>query len=243
MVNVLQYTVDTYLSNIRFLLLFSIAFVIAFLIPAFASFPTYNDAGAIFVRTASLFMNLNIFNTAVIVLSVFFSLLFMSFAVVAINIVVKHSRTHTRIKREVLEGLERYTAKVFAVLLLYVIIIFIANVLTYNMRYSSLLTACVGIVLAPLFFYSPASIVIDDHKILRAMKASAKFFLKRLDYALLWLCLSIALLTVFDLIFIAIGGPVLSRYLMLIFNSLFILPFLVLLQSELYMKRFKLLSR
>jgi hypothetical protein len=188
-------------------------------------------------------MNLNIFNTAVIVSSVFFSLLFMSFAVVAINIIVKHSRTHTRIKKEMLEGLEKYTAKVFAVLLLYVLIILLVNVLSYNMRYSSALTACVGLALAPLFFYSPASIVIDDNKILRAMKASAKFFIRRFDYTLLWLVLSILLLTAFDFIFITIGGAMLSRYLMLMFNSLFILPFLVLLQSELYMKRFKLLSR
>jgi hypothetical protein len=34
-----------------------------------------------------------------------------------------------------------------------------------------------------------------------------------------------------------------SRYAMLIFSSLFILPFLVLLQSEFYMSRFKLLKR
>ena len=101
----------------------------------------------------------------------------------------------------------------------------------------------VGLAITPFLFYAPASIVIDDNKITRAIKASARFIVGRFDYFVLWLVIAIALLTVFDFIFIAIGGSVLSRYLMLIVNSLFILPFLVLLQSELYMKRFKLLGR
>jgi hypothetical protein len=241
--NVLKYTLDTYLSNWGMILLFSLAFVIAFLIPVFASFPTYSDAGAIFIRTASLFVNLNIVNTAVIVISVLFSLLFLSFAIVAINVVVKHSRTHTRIRKEVMDGLEKYTAKVFAVLLISTFIILAVNVATYSNGYSQIITAVVGLIITPFVFYAPASIVIDDNRIPHAIMSSLKFFISRFDYSMLWLVIAIALLTVFDLIFIIIGGPFISRYLMLAFDSIFILPFLVLLQSELYMKRFKLLSR
>jgi hypothetical protein len=241
--NVLKYTVDTYLSNIRLILLFSLAFVIAFLIPVFASFPTYSDAGAIFIRTASLFVNLNIINTAVIVVAVLFSLLFLSFAIVAINIVVKHSRTHTKIKKEVMEGLEKYTAKVFVVLLISTFIVLAVNVLSYSKGYSQILTAVAGLVITPFVFYAPASIVIDDNRTSRAITSSLKYFISRFDYSILWLVIAIILLTLFDFIFIAIGGPMLSSYLMLAFDSIFILPFLVLLQSELYMKRFRLLSR
>ena len=100
-----------------------------------------------------------------------------------------------------------------------------------------------GLAITPFLFYAPASIVIDDNKITRAIKASVKFVIGRFDYFLLWLVIAIVLLTAFDFLSIVIGGSVLSRYLMLVVNSLFILPFLVLLQSELYMKRFKLLGR
>ena len=243
MVNVLKYAIDTYLSNIILIFFFSIAFVIAFLIPAFASFPTYNDVGAIFLRTASLFLNLNIINTAIIVIAALFSLLFLSFAIVAINIVVKHSRTHTRIKQEVLSGIERYTAKVFVVLLLGLFIVFVVNLLSYNKGYSPVLTALAELAITPFLFYAPASIVIDGNRITRAIRASAKFFVERFDYFVLWIAVAIILLTCFDFVFITIGGAMLSRYLMLVFDSLFILPFLVLLQSELYMKRFRLLKR
>src|SRR5208283_4423440 len=113
MTNVLAYTVDTYFKRLGLLLLFSIAFFIAILIPIFASLPTYSDIGGIFIRSASVFVNLNVLNSAVIVASTLFSLLFLSFAIVAINVIVKHSRTNVRIRHEVIEGLERYTGRVF----------------------------------------------------------------------------------------------------------------------------------
>lgn len=240
---VLDYALETYRANLKLILLFSISFVIAFLIPVFASFPTFLDAGSIFLRTASVFLNLNIVNTAVIFIAVFFSLLFLSFAIVAINVIVKHSRTHTRITREVMRGLERYTAKVFAILLIGTVIVVLASVLTYGSTYSALVTAIVGLIITPFLFYAPASIVIDENRIGHAIDASLSFFFKRFDYFVMWLVLAIVLITVFDFIFIAVGGTVASRYIMLVFNSLFILPFLVLLQSEIYMSRFKLLKR
>ena len=156
---------------------------------------------------------------------------------------VKHSRTRTKVRREVMEGLEKYTSKVFIVLLLATVITLLANALSYGNPYSGAITILVGLAITPFLFYAPASIVIDDNKITRAIKASVKFVIGRFDYFLLWLVIAIVLLTAFDFLSIVIGGSVLSRYLMLVINSLFILPFLVLLQSELYMKRFKLLGR
>ena len=77
---ILEYTWQTYFANIYLILLSSIAFIIAFLIPIFASFPTYNDLGGVLLRSASIYLNLNPFNTAIIVISILFSLLFLSFA-------------------------------------------------------------------------------------------------------------------------------------------------------------------
>lgn len=241
--NVLNHAIKTYFANIYLILLSSISFIIAFIIPVFASFPTYNDAGAVFLRTASIYSNLNPFNTAIIVISTLFSLLFLSFAIVAINIVVKHNRTQTKIKSEVLRGLEKYTSKVFVVLLLATVIVVIADVLSFNSGYSGLVTAVVALLITPFVFYAPASIVIDDNKVARAMRASLKFVRNRFDYFIGWLVLAIIIITFFDFIFILVTGTALSRYAMLIFSSLFILPFLVLLQADLYMSRFKLLKR
>ncbi len=239
---ILEHTIKTYFANIYLILLSSISFIIAFLIPIFASFPTYNDAGAVLLRTASIYLNLNPFNTAVIVVSTLFSLLFLSFAMVAINIVVKHSRTQTKIRSEVIRGIERYTGRVFLILLVATLIIILANVLSFNTGYSAIITAVVALAITPFVFYAPSSIVIDENKVIRSMQASLKFFAKRFDYFIVWLVIAIVIITAFDFLFIVVAGTALSRYAMLIFSSLFILPFLVLLQGELYISRFKLLK-
>ena len=240
--NVLKYAADTYTKHLKLILAFSLAFIIAFLIPVFASFPTYNDLGAIFLRTASVYLNLNIIDVAVVVIAVLFSLIFLSFAIVAINIIVKHSRTRTRVTQEVMRGLEAYTGRVFIVLLLFTFILIVVNAATYSLRYSGVITAAAGLLLTPLFFYAPASIVIDDRRIVRAMRASAAFFVRRLDYFLLWLVIAVLLLSAIDLIFVAASGTQLSRYIVLVIDSLFVLPFLVVVQSEMYMKRFAMLK-
>lgn len=242
MLNILKHTINTYFANIYLILLSSISFIIAFIIPILTPFPTYNDIGAVLLRTASIYVNLNPFNTAIIVISTLFSLLFLSFAMVAINIVVKHSRTQTKISAAVINGIEKYTAKVFVILLIATVIIILVNILTFNTGYSGAITAIVALIITPFVFYAPASIVIDENKLVRSMQASVKFFSKRLDYFLVWLVIAIVLITLFDAIFIAASGTAISRYAMLVFSSLFILPFLVLLQGELYMSRFKLLK-
>jgi hypothetical protein len=243
MTNVLSYSFSAYVKHLKLLLLFSLSFIIAFLIPIFASLPTYNDAGAIFLRTASLFLNLNMLNASIIAIAIFFSLLFLSFSIVAINIVVKHSRTHLKIKEEVIRGLEKYTSKVFVILLIFTAVVLFVNVLFSDYGVSGIATYVVALALTPFLFYAPSSIVIDDYSIVRSIKASLKFFTKRFDYFLLWLAIAIVVITFFDFLFIVTTGTMLSRYVMLIFNSLFILPFLVVLQSEMYLKRFPLLKR
>ena len=208
MTNVLAYTSDTYFKHLGLVLLFSLAFIIALLIPVFAAFQKYNDIGAIFIRTASIFVNLNIVNTAVIVASTLFSLLFLSFAIVAINVIVKHSRTHVRVRKDVINGIERYTGRVFVVLLFYAFIITMASVLTHSSSLSGIATAVVGLVFAPFFFYAPSAIVIDEQHIWRSMAWSVRFFIRRFDYFVLWLALALVLVTFFDFIFISVSGTV-----------------------------------
>ncbi len=243
MQKLLKYSFQTYTTHLPLILLFSLSFIIALLIPVFAAFPTYNDLGGIFLRSTSLFTNLNLFTTAVIVFSTLFSLLFLSFAIVAINIIVKHSRTQTRINREVMAGLEKYTARVFTALLIFTVIVIAIDAMNYLLGISPTLSSIVGLIVTPFFFYAPAAIVIDELSIKRAMEASLRFFFGRLDYTLTWIVVAFVLVTLFDFIFIGVSGTMLSRYLLLAFNALFIMPYLIVLQSQAYMGRFSLLKR
>ncbi|MCL4389735.1 hypothetical protein M1397_03985 [Candidatus Marsarchaeota archaeon] len=243
MTNVLAYTAETYAKHIATILLFSIAFVIALVIPVFASLPAYADIGAVFIRTSSIFVNLTAATIAIIVAALLFSLLFLSFAIVAINLIVKHSRTRTKIRKEVIDGIEKYIGRVFIALLFYTAIVAIASLIGYHYGEAGIAASVAGLVFSPLFFYLPSSIVIDENGIIRAMKASAAFFAKRFDYVLLWLFIGVVVISFFDFLFITASGTLVSRFAMLVFDSLFILPFLVMLQSQCYMKRFALLKR
>ena len=243
MPGVLHYSAETYRKNAKLILLFSLSFLIAFAIPVLAAFPTFNDAGGILVRTSSLFYsNLTPLSASVIITASIFSLLFLSFAIVAINVIVKHSRVHMRIRAEVIKGLERYTGRVFAVLGFFTIAIFASEVLTYGIRPVGLTTAFVGLILTPFVFYAPASIVIDDSKLSRSIRRSAGFFVSGFKYFLLWLFIAIVAVTAIDAVLIY-AAPLLSSYIAIILNAVIVLPFLVVLQSEAYMKKFPMMRR
>ena len=247
MSNVVLNSMETYFKHIVLILFSSIAFVFALFIPFFASFVTYNDAGGIFLRLTNIF-NLTKLDIFILILSVFFSLLFLSFAIVSINIIVKHKRTYSRIRHEVLLGLEKYTSKVFLILLIFAALILIVNIFSvlYISNISGIVSAIILLCISPVFFYAPSSIINDDARLIPAFKKSILFFAKKPGYFVLWILVAIALITFFNFLFIGIGNilpyPMLSIYVILIFNSIFILPFIVILQAESYIKRFALLK-
>ena len=247
MSNVVLNSIETYFKHIGLILFSSLSFFIALFIPFFASFVIFNDAWGIFLRVTNL-ASLTAFNIFIIILSVFFSMLFLSFAIVSINIIIKHKRTYSKIRQEVLLGLEKYTSKVFLILLIFAVLILIISIALafYTASNAGLISSIIFLLLTPLFFYAPSSIINDDAKLIPAFKRSIAFIVKKPIYFLIWIVIAVALITFFDFIFILIGNslavsPFFSIYLMLVFNSIFILPFIVILQAESYMHRFALL--
>ncbi|MGI0141305.1 MAG: hypothetical protein ACREBF_01490 [Candidatus Micrarchaeales archaeon] len=241
MASIMEDSFETYAQNLKFILLFSIPFIISFLIPVLAPLPTYVTIGGIFLRSASLFINMNILSLVAIVVPVFVSLLFLSFALVAISLIVKAGRTHTRTGRSVLQGIEGYTAKVFVLLLAFQLLLIIVNIVGYYLGISGILTAIVGFVVFMLIFYAPSAMVIDNKKMIRAIKDSAKLVIHQPQYFIGGVFLLLILLGVVDTVVIGIGGTFLSGYIVLLVSSLFILPYFVIFQAEAYMKRFPII--
>jgi len=233
---------DTYASNIRLVLLFSIPFIIAFLIPLLAPLPTYISSGGIFIRTASVFLNITAFGLVVIVVSLFLSLLFLSFAFVAISLIVKAKRTYTKHPGSVLRDVEKYTARVFVVLLAYAFVLTIVNIGSYFLGLEQVLTPLVGFFLFMAIFYAPTAIVIDNKKISTALNQSARMAAREPQYFLLWIALITVVVALLDYVIIHATGTLLSSYIFLVVNSLLVLPYFVIFQAEAYMKRFSILK-
>ena len=241
MTNILSEAFQTYKSNLKFVLFFSIPFVIAFLIPLFAPLPTYISAGGIFIRSSSVVGNLNFLSIAVILIAIFFSLLFISFAFVAISLIVKSRKTRSKISKRVMQDIERYISKVFILLLIYTFILLAINVLGYLYGNMGLITALVGFFGFIPLFYAPSAIVVDNKSMGRAVKDSIKLVVKNPGYFILWFVLISIAISIVDFIMIAVAGAYLSMYLTLILVSLFILPYFVIFQAEAYMRRFAIL--
>lgn len=244
MSGVIQETWELYKEKISLALVFSIPFVIAFAIPLLAPLPTYISAGAIFLRSASIFVNGNIslLSLAVITVSTIFSLLFLSFAFVLISLLVKSKRTHSSTRIMDFRNMERYIGKVFTIFLIYTLILTVANIIGYSFGISSLLTAFVGFFLFAAIFYAPSAVVVEDKKVWRALKDSARLVAREPQYFILWLVLITVAISVLDIVCIALFGTLWSRYIALVLNSLFVVPFFVIFIAEAYMDRFKLLK-
>ncbi len=241
MSNVAADSFETYLANLKLVLLFSIPFIISLAIPIFASVPTYISAGGIFLRTASLFVSVGPVSIAVIIISIFLSLLFLSFAFVAISIIVKSKRTYTKSPKHVIDGIEKYTGRVFVILLLYALAIVIANVVGYALGIEAQLTALVAFFGSILIFYAPTAVVVDDRKVIRAVVDSVRLVRSMPGYFLMWLVIALVAISLLDVITIGIAGTIASRYILLLVNSLILLPYFVVFQTEAYMKKFPLL--
>ncbi|MCL4365109.1 MAG: hypothetical protein M1569_01215 [Candidatus Marsarchaeota archaeon] len=242
--SVLNESWNLYRDKISLALIFSIPFIIAFAIPLIAPLPTYMSAGAIFLRSASIFVNGNIdpLSLAVITLSTIFSLLFLSFAFVLISLLVKSRRTHSSTKAMAFRNIESYIGKVFSIFLLYALILTFVNIIGYSLGASALLTAIVGFFLFAIIFYAPSAVVVDDKRVWRAIKDSARLVVREPQYFILWLVLITVVVSVLDVACIWIFGTFLSRYVVLVLNSLFVVPFFVIFMAEAYMSRFKLLK-
>lgn len=223
-------------------MIFSIPFIIAFAIPLLAPLPTYITAGAIFLRSASIFVNGNIslLSLVVITISTIFSLLFLSFAFVLISLLVKSKRTHSKVGLRAFKNIETYIGRVFAIFLLYTIAIVFANILGYFIGISALLTGIVGFFLFAILFYAPSAVVVDDKKLWRAVRDSARLVVHEPQYFLMWLVLITVIISVVDAVCIFVFSNW-AGYIVLVLNSLFIVPYFVIFQAEAYMNRFRLL--
>jgi hypothetical protein len=247
MANLLEDAWEIYAKNIKLVLLFSIPFIISVIIPMLALRPTYIASGAIFLRSASIFLDINAVSVAVIIVSLFLSLLFLSFAFVAISLIVKGERTYTKHARTVIRDIEKYTGKVFVVLLFYAFALVLSNMLGYSLGIEGI-TPIVGFFLFIAVFYAPTAIVIDNKRVLAAMKQSVVMVIKKPQYFVVWFVLITLVLSVIDFVVIAVAGAllsqgtILSQYLLLVVNSLFVLPYFIIYQAEAYMRRFSILK-
>jgi len=241
--DVLKYASEAYANNIKMVLFFSLPFLLAFLIPVLSPMPTFTAVGANFLRTGSMYIDLTSFDIAVIFLSFIISMFLISFAIVSINLIIKSQRTFTNIKKEVLDGIEKYVVSVFWLYTTAWVLILIVNLFSYEWNLNELVTPVFALAISLPIFYAPTAIVIDEQRPIRAMLTSLGIIKKQFGLFIMWVLIGAAALSVIDFLFILVQGIIPYAYLIpLTINALIILPFLIMLQVQIYLTKYTILK-
>jgi len=246
MSNVIKATFLAYFKNIKQVLFFSFAFLITFLIPFFAQMPTFMGLGGIFLRSGGIFLTLTPEDAIVIAFSTLLSLFFLSIGIVAINLLIKAQKTYTRTKKSTLKEFSLYTFKVFLIFLMFSFFQITLNLLGYLYNLQEVMYLLVFII-SLFVFYAPAGIVIDELSIKNSLIYSIKFIFKKPNYFIIWLIFGAFLVSIITTICSGVEGflfgfPI-SEFLALTFNSFFVAPLLIMLQTESFLRKYPLLKK
>ena len=239
--NILTYSFAAYFKNIKLISFFSLPALLGFLIPMLVNTPVFAALGGTFLRTGSI-PDMTAADLGVIIVAVLASLYLMSFAIVNINIIIKSQRTGNSIKNEVIKGITGYTLNVFLLFLMGTIALLIIQLLTFELGMQSWLAPILSLLVWLPLFYAPAGLVIDDLRPFRAAQKSFGMVFSKFHYFLLWLAISFVLLSVLDFVFLSLLPHKMGSLAVLLINSLVLVPFLIVLQTQIHMSKYTILT-
>ncbi|MFA6489207.1 MAG: hypothetical protein WCT52_00835 [Candidatus Micrarchaeia archaeon] len=240
--NIVAHSFEAYRKNFKLISFFAIPSLLAFFIPTLVNTPVFAALGGTFLRTGSI-PDLSASDFGVIIVALLASLYLMSFAIANINIVIKSQRTSTSIKDEVIrKGLTGYTLNVFLLFLLGTIALLIIQLLTFEMGAQTWLAPLLSLLVWLPLFFAPAAMVIDEMRPFRAAQKSFSLVFSKLPYVALWLFASFVILSIIDAIFLAALPHKLGSLAVVLINSLVIMPFLVVFQTQIYMSKYTILT-
>ncbi len=239
MMRVFNYSVEFYLKRLNLLILFSLPFIVAFLIPVFVAAPNYLALGGVFLRTGSI-SDLSILDVIITAVAYAISLFLIADTIINVNLVVRSKRTLTQISSEVFSSIRTHAMRVFYIYTLMLLLFFIFQLLTYENPLQSWIYPLFTFIVSFLLFFVPSAVVIDNSDTPSSIRRSANAALKKPHFVFMWIVIalvSISAVKLFgDLIFP--GWP--SEFFVLLVNSLIILPFLIVLQTQMYMEKYPL---
>ena len=236
---VFNYSLEFYLKRLNLIVLFSLPFIVAFLIPVFVAAPNYLALGAVFLRTGSI-SDLSILDVVITALAYAVSLFLIADTIVNVNIIVRSKRTLTQIESEIFSSIRTQGMRIFYIYTLMLLLFFIFQLLTYENPFQSWLYPLITFIISFLLFFVPSAVVIDNADTPTSMKLSAQAALNKPHFVFMWIFIALIALIVPKLIGDLLFQGYLSEYFVLLINSLITLPFLIVLQTQMYMEKYPL---
>jgi len=231
---------EAYRRNFRLLAFFSIPFLIAF--PLALLLPNFTALSAIFLRFGSISKDLSASEAVLVVAVLLVSVLLFSFALAAINLVIRTQRALQRMTHQDIEKVEHHTLTLFLLFLSVFLVTLAVNLLMYDFGMHTTIGALVGFLAALAVIFAPQAVVIEDAGLRHAVLYSWRVVVHKLPHFILFLVLAGVLFMLVTGVFLALEPTIpYARYLALIVNSVFIVPFLEVLKTQIYLSKYTIL--
>ena len=245
MMKLLAHTLKVYTKNVGMVLFFSIPLIVALLLPLFSVAPTYSALGGYFLRSGSM-PQMTTTDLLVVGIASIFSLLLLSLAMVAINLVVKSMKSNTNVSIQMIKNLGKYTLVVFSLFLAMkiietgILVLAISNDVTELPVYIFSFLASLG-----LFFAAPA-VVLEEKKPVPALIASYKHIMRKPLHLVTWLVLALVMVAVvmqlsYTLLDMFAVSRFITQLIVVLINSLVVLPLLIIFSAEIYLTKYTIL--
>ncbi len=240
-VSIFEYTNRAYSKNFLAIVTMAVPGLVAMFVPALVGAPAYLTLGGLYLRTGSI-PDLSSMNIAVILIGLLVSMFLMAFALVNINLVIKSERTLTNIGNEVMKHLSTTTLSVFWVYLVGVLALFIVQLLTYEWGVQKVLAPVLSGIVGLVLLFVPTAMVMDEARPSRALGKSVDTIIKKWPLVGTWIVVALLVMSVVDGLFLFVLPHPLASYLVLLFNSMFLLPYLVVMLGQIYISKYTILA-
>jgi hypothetical protein len=234
-----KYATEFYLKRLGLIVVFSIPFIFAFLIPVIVSAPSYLSLGGVFLRTGSI-PELSPFDIALTAVAYAVAVFLIADTIVNINLIVRSKRTLNVVTQEVLSAMGSYAMRIFYIYTVALLLLVVVQLITYDMPLRTWIYPIFAFLLSYFIFFVPPAVVIDNSDTPTALRRSIYMALKNPHFFLLWVVISLFVISVLKVFADFLFASPFSGYFLLLVNSLLILPYLTVLQTQMYMEKYPL---
>lgn len=222
---------------------FSALLVLAYAVLLLAQVPSYPALGAVFLRIISI-PDISMTDFLVIGIALILSNFVVADAIVNINLLIKKKRTLSDISTEVWGGIAIYATKVFNVFIIAFLLTMLFQLLTFEVPAHAFAFPVLTLIVSFLLFFTAPAIVIDNEDTITAIARSIELIgrspLFYLTAIILWGAFGLAANTIVGLFAFFILPPPYASYFIMLVNSIFVFPLLLILQTHIYMEKYPL---
>ena len=245
--NILAHTSAAYGRNGKLILFFSVPFLVA--VPLLSLLPNFSTLGGIFLRFGSVPATLSLVEFGFIAAIFLVSLLLASFAIAAVNVVIRSQRTLNLMSHYEASRIEHATFRLFFVLLAATLVILASNLLLLDLHVNfggkvvalqPLLGSLVSFVVSAAILFVPQAIAVDDAGVPQALRKSVKFVFQKPAYFVLFLVAGSVLLLLNDALFLTVM-PGSARMASLLVTAFLIVPLLEVVKTQIYLSKYTLI--